>query len=194
MGSKATYRKGATEVIETAFFQPNPRTSFSLLALVFYLSGCTSSQPHTPIAQPLASESIKAQKGQPTNNDEDIEALLRAEYQRWENTPHKFGGNDVNGVDCSGLVHQVYKELFQIKIPRSTATLINIGTPTKRIDLKAGDLVFFKLPPPSYSRHVGIYLSNDEFMHASNKGVMTSRLDQGYWSKYYQTARRPYNL
>jgi cell wall-associated NlpC family hydrolase len=57
--------------------------------------------------------------------------------------------------------------------------------------LEAGDLVFFR--PPGNPRHVGIYLSNNEFMHASKtQGVTISRIDPLYWGKYYWTARRLY--
>ncbi len=160
------------------------RYRVSLLVLIFSIVGCTSNQAlrDSSMIVPLVND-----------KESNVETRIREEYKRWENTPHKFGGNDINGVDCSGLVHQVYKNTFQIKIPRTTQTLIKVGVFIKRLDLQAGDLVFFKLPPPSYPRHVGIYLGSGEFMHASNKGVIISRLDTGYWNQFYQTARRPHD-
>ena len=74
-------------------------------------------------------------------------------------------------------------------LPRTTKAEATLGRPVKKTDLKAGDLVFFK--PPSYPRHVGIYLDNSEFVHASKtKGVTISRMDPHYWGKYFWTARR----
>ena len=119
----------------------------------------------------------------------DIQMRLEAEYRRWQGTCHRLGGNSRNGVDCSGFVKVVYKNIFEMELPRTTKTQVTLGRPVKRAELQAGDLVFFK--PPSYPRHVGIYLSNSEFVHASKtKGVTISRIDPYYWGKYYWTARR----
>jgi len=118
-----------------------------------------------------------------------IQRQLEAEYQQWQGTRHRMGGNSPNGVDCSGFVKAVYKNIFMMDLPRTTQAQAILGLPVKRDDLQAGDLVFFK--PPSYPRHVGIYLSNSEFIHASKtKGVTISRIDPYYWGKYFWTARR----
>ena len=76
-----------------------------------------------------------------------------------------------------------------MNLPRTTKAQATLGRPVKKADLQAGDLVFFK--PPSYPRHVGIYLGDDEFVHASKtRGVIISKIDLEYWGKYYWTARR----
>jgi len=118
-----------------------------------------------------------------------IQKQLEAEYQRWQGTRHRMGGSSPSGVDCSGFVKAVYKNIFKMDLPRTTKAQATLGRSVKKTDLQAGDLVFFK--PPSYPRHVGIYLSNSEFVHASKtKGVTISRMDPYYWDKYYWTARR----
>jgi len=118
-----------------------------------------------------------------------IQKQLEAEYQRWQGTRHRMGGSSPSGVDCSGFVKAVYKNIFKMDLPRTTKAQATLGRSVKKRDLQAGDLVFFK--PPSYPRHVGIYLSNSEFVHASKtKGVTISRMDPYYWDKYYWTARR----
>jgi len=118
-----------------------------------------------------------------------IQKQLEAEYQRWQGTRHRMGGSSRSGVDCSGFVKAVYKNIFMMDLPRTTQAQATLGRPVKKTDLQAGDLVFFK--PPSYPRHVGIYLSNSEFIHASKtKGVTISRMDPYYWDKYFWTARR----
>ena len=120
---------------------------------------------------------------------DQIQKQLEEEYQRWQGTRHRMGGCSPRGVDCSGFVKAVYKNIFKMDLPRTTKAQATLGRPVKKADLHAGDLVFFK--PPSYPRHVGIYLSNSEFVHASKtRGVTISRMDPYYWDKYFWTARR----
>jgi hypothetical protein len=79
--------------------------------------------------------------------------------------------------------------VLNVDLPRTTKAQVKQGRPIPLKRLQAGDLVFFK--PPSYPRHVGIYLGGSEFVHASkNKGVTLSKIDPTYWGKYYWTARR----
>jgi cell wall-associated NlpC family hydrolase len=100
-----------------------------------------------------------------------------------------LGGTSRRGIDCSGLVQAVYRDEFGISLPRTTRALVDVGRPIKKSALRAGDLVFFK--PDTYPRHVGIYLSDKQFLHVSAKrGVMVSRTDSPYWSKHYWAARR----
>ena len=91
-----------------------------------------------------------------------IEALIRAEYEKWKGTQHRLGGQGTKGIDCSGFVQVVYKDIFDVALPRSTKYQVKQGVPVNRKELAAGDLVFFK--PPTYPRHVGIYLSNSAFV------------------------------
>ena len=119
----------------------------------------------------------------------DVEPQLRVEASRWHGTPHRMGGNDLNGVDCSGLVRRIYKDLFGIQIPRTASEQAGLGFRISKDELEPGDLVFFK--PPGKKNHVGIYLGKGEFVHTSAKrGVMISKMDLNYWKKYYWTARR----
>jgi cell wall-associated NlpC family hydrolase len=100
-----------------------------------------------------------------------------------------MGGNNRSGIDCSGFVRRIFKDLFNVRLPRSTALQVNTGCKVSKDQLKAGDLVFFH--PPNKIRHVGIYLGRGEFAHAStSKGVTISRLNTTYWRKAYWTARR----
>ncbi len=100
-----------------------------------------------------------------------------------------MGGDDNGGLDCAAFARTVYADAFGIELPRTTNALLGRGAAVSRAQLTAGDLVFFH--PDSYPRHVGVYLGRGEFAHVSaKKGVMLSRLDRGYWSKHYWTARR----
>jgi len=100
-----------------------------------------------------------------------------------------MGGSDRRGVDCSGLVQQMYRDLFGIQLPRTARQQSGRGLRVKRSELKPGDLVFFN--PPGKLDHVGIYLGHGDFVHTSSKkGVTVSRIDSSYWKKHYWTAKR----
>jgi cell wall-associated NlpC family hydrolase len=118
-----------------------------------------------------------------------VEKHLREETQAWEGVPHRLGGTDRRGIDCSGFVRAVYKNVFYLELPRTTEEQVKEGDFVGRLDLRAGDLVFFR--QPDSQRHVGIYLSGNEFVHASkSKGIIISEMNRHYWGKYYWTARR----
>jgi cell wall-associated NlpC family hydrolase len=104
-----------------------------------------------------------------------------------------MGGTTRRGVDCSGFVQKLYKEIFGKLIPRSSTLQVRSGKPVAVDQLSPGDLVFFK--PPYKKNHVGIYLGRQEFAHAStSKGVVISSLSDDYWQECYWTARRYLNL
>jgi cell wall-associated NlpC family hydrolase len=124
-----------------------------------------------------------------TRPSSDIEHLLRAEADRWLGTPHRLGGLTRKGIDCSGLVMQIYKHLFDIRLPRTTNIQARMGVSVSRGDLRPGDLVFFQ----SYrkTRHVGIYLGRGDFVHASSsQGVMISNMQENHWRESFWLARR----
>ena len=109
--------------------------------------------------------------------------------QQWVGTPHRMGGATRKGTDCSGFVQHLYRDIFQQKIPRSTAQQIRAGQLVVKKQLRPGDLVFFRIPYKG--PHVGIYLGREDFAHAStSKGVMISSLEDDYWRTSYWTARR----
>ncbi|GEM_PF-203721 len=118
-----------------------------------------------------------------------VEHLIREEVDEWFGTPHRMGGEDKSGVDCSAFVLAIYRDLFGIDIPRTTSEQVHVGEEISSDELQPGDLVFFR--PGRRSRHVGIYLQNGEFAHASeSRGVTISRLDEAYWKRAYWTSRR----
>ena len=121
-----------------------------------------------------------------------IEDLIRSEVLQWQGTPYRMGGSNRNGIDCSGFVQRLYRDLFDRQIPRSTALQSGSGQWIGKEQLRTGDLVFFKVP--CQGRHVGIYLGKMEFAHASiTRGVTISSLEEVYWRQSYWTARRYLN-
>ncbi|NBB99690.1 MAG: hydrolase Nlp/P60 [Bacteroidetes bacterium] len=117
-----------------------------------------------------------------------VEATLRDAYAAWEGTPHRLGGTSTQGVDCSGFLYVLFPALFNTALPRTTAAQAHAGMPVRASNLQPGDLVFFR--PARKVRHVGVYLSNGEFLHVPNSGVRVNRLNEPYWANAYWMARR----
>jgi cell wall-associated NlpC family hydrolase len=118
-----------------------------------------------------------------------IEVRLRQEVAQWQGVPYRLGGRHMRGIDCSAFVQNVLVGLFGLYLPRSTAEQARFGRRIERDELLPGDLVFFRIG--RRTRHVGIYLGQGEFAHASqSQGVVVSRLDDPYWARRYWMARR----
>lgn len=119
----------------------------------------------------------------------EAESRLRAAAERWDGAPHQLGGTSRRGVDCSGLVQSVFANEFRTSVPRTTEQQVRTGRSVSRARLQPGDLVFFR--PEWKKRHVGIYLSDGEFLHASSSsGVTVSNLRRDYWTERWWQARR----
>ena len=121
----------------------------------------------------------------------EIKENIMSEIIQWFGTRYKWGGKSEKGIDCSGFTSMIYEKVLGIKIPRSSAEQIKIGTPVNNIsDLRFGDLVFFKSRRRNPG-HVGIYIGDGYFAHSSSgrdSGVKTSTLES--YMKRYVGARR----
>jgi len=110
--------------------------------------------------------------------------------KKFINIPYRFGGNSIFGIDCSGYVQKVYS-MIGINLPRSAREQFHEGEPVDTNELSIGDLVFFK----TYARfpsHVGIYLGDNLFIHASSKGkkVTIDSLTEPFYIKRFIGAKR----
>lgn len=104
----------------------------------------------------------------------------------------KGGTSPEVGFDCSGFVRYVFDHIEGVTLPHSAHALSQIGNRIKVTELLPGDLVFFRFMRNTIS-HVGIYLGNDQFIHASSTrtgSVMVSNLTDSYWAKHFTLARR----
>lgn len=110
----------------------------------------------------------------------------------WLGTPYRFAGNCEKGIDCSGFVNILYDRVFGIKIgARNSAEIYTLVEKIDRDELQEGDLVFFRIRSRSRISHVGVYLGNQKFAHAStSKGVIISDLNEPYYKKYFAGAGR----
>ena len=141
------------------------------------LGGCASSRPSPTASAP------DRQKATTT------EQQLRAATDRWRGTPYDLGGTTLEGVDCSAFVQALYRNVLGMPLPRTTRQQANTGHSVPVEQAQPGDLVFFR--PSRKSRHVGVYLGDGEFAHAStSQGVMVSRVSEAYWEDAYWMTRR----
>ena len=116
-------------------------------------------------------------------------AKLMSSYHRWEGTRYRLGGTTHRAVDCSALTRHIYRETFQMRLPRTTEGQLKRGKRVARTKLRIGDLIFFHTG--RHQKHVGVYVGQARFIHASRKkGVTISSLEDAYWAHHYLTARR----
>ena len=142
--------------------------------------------------QPPPSTSVKPIKttsGVDFQDSTAVRARILNQYNEWQNTPYKMGGLNKRGVDCSGFVYLTFRSKLGCTVPRTTALQVKTGRKIARNNLRAGDLVFFQTG--LFSSHVGIYMGDSTFLHASSsRGVILSSLKEKYWKKRFWTARR----
>ncbi|CAK6715471.1 MULTISPECIES: NlpC/P60 family protein [Vibrio] len=155
------------------------RHLFFPLIISVLLSACSSGPD--PETQVNASLSVN----QLLSDNQDLYQF----YNEWEGTPYRLGGTKKSGIDCSAFVQKAFVEAYKMSLPRTTRQQSKQGVEMSWSDAQQGDLVFFKTKRSTY--HVGIYLGNKQFMHAStSKGVIISRIDNPYWaSKFWQVRR-----
>ncbi|GAB5045954.1 C40 family peptidase [Thermodesulfovibrio sp. TK110] len=104
--------------------------------------------------------------------------------------PYRFGGNSFSGLDCSFFVKKVYS-MVGIELPRSAREQFTVGVPVKKDELQPGDLVFFRTYA-KFPSHVGIYLGDNLFIHAStrSKKVTIDSLEAPYYLSRFIGAKR----
>ena len=146
--------------------------------MVMILAGCSS---HTPAPAPKTQLADRIM----------VIAQLDDQLSQWHGTPYRYGGMNRNGVDCSGFVYLTFRDRFDLRLPRTTVAQTSTGTRIKKSELLPGDLVFFKTGGGENGLHVGIYDTDNQFIHAStSRGVIRSSLDNVYWRKVFWQARR----
>ena len=105
----------------------------------------------------------------------DVKSRIMDQYADWKGVRYRLGGSTKKGIDCSSFVQRTFRERF--------------GKSVSRTNLRTGDLVLFRAG--STGRHVGIYIGNNQFVHAStSSGVVISSMNEPYWKKRYNEARR----
>lgn len=167
---------------------------YFLLLCSFLLISATMfsfpAQAHFLPARQQTSDRMPGESNGPsTPSQRSTKFQLMAQFHKWEGVRYRWGGMSADGIDCSALTQKVFLAVLNKQLPRTTGEQIKTGKPVAATHLQPGDLVFFK--PKSSVRHVGIYIGNNEFMHASRiKGVTISSLQNPFWTARFETARR----
>lgn len=120
-------------------------------------------------------------------------SALYEEATSWLGSPYKYGGQSKNGTDCSGMVVEIFKKVYGIKLYRSSNEIYEKNCKhIKKKHLQEGDLVFFVTSTKGKRiNHVGIYLYDDHFIHSSTKrGVIISKLTEPYYERTFVGAGR----
>jgi cell wall-associated NlpC family hydrolase len=118
---------------------------------------------------------------------------LYHELKRWLGTPYAYAEHTCGeGTDCSGMVMEVYQAVYGIKMHRNSAKMLEVNCRIIDLDdLKEGDLVFFITSSDGHVSHVGIYLKDNKFVHASSsRGVTVDDLRQNYYATHFHAAAR----
>jgi cell wall-associated NlpC family hydrolase len=167
-------------------------TLFLLSALVLF-SACHSSRQTTDTKsatkKQLSTRELKKKYAgiMHTTPGEIRNKKLYAFIDSWYGVKHKYGGRSRSGIDCSGLVCQLYKDVYGITLERSSVDQYEQSRHFRRKrKFDEGDLIFFteKGKEPN---HVGVFLQNGFFVHTStSKGVTISHISEKYWKDRYK--------
>jgi cell wall-associated NlpC family hydrolase len=140
----------------------------------------------TPVSVSALKNSNNYIAGNTTSKADKIIATAK----KYIGVPYVWGGESPSGFDCSGFVQYVFK-VHGLSLNRTTETQYKHGSYVSKSNLKPGDLVFFQNTYRAGISHVGIYIGNGQFIHASSsKGVTISNLSSSYYTSHYYGARR----
>lgn len=165
--------------------------SLSILLCPYKSIAAPSDDQRWQNAYSYSQESLDNQSGISGSWSEKVEEIMIRALSL-TGVGYKYGGRSPEtGFDCSGFVQYVFKHAAQISLPPSARTISEMGDAVKREDLQPGDLVFFNTLKSAFS-HVGIYVGNNQFIHAPRAGskVRIENMDERYWKSRYNGAKR----
>jgi len=176
--------------------------AFAMSVMAALLTGChtskkvtTTDTPGSPNSEVVAVDSygyLSRRLGINIGKHDKENLELFTVAEKWLGVPYRYGGNTKKGCDCSGFVSQVYKAVYGKSLERNSAAIRDKNcSKIRRSQLRTGDLVFFKTGSSRKINHVGIYLKDDKFIHASSsKGVIVSSLEEKYYIRTYVCSGR----
>ena len=176
---QASDPNGAPETTASPLASTTPNAPAQIAAPAARTSALPASPPRAAAApRPVG----------PTENE------IRAKAASWKDVPYRDDGTTRKGISNAALVAAIVKDAFAIELPARIDDQMKTGKLVDRKELQAGDLVFFRtksMGPFFKSRHVGVYIGQGEFAQASGRlGVNVTPLNNRYWSKKYEGARR----
>jgi lipoprotein Spr len=137
-----------------------------------------------PSPLPITKDSLSRLLGM--RIDSVYNPILYATVVEWLGTRYRYGGRTKNGIDCSDFTSILYKNAYNIDLAGSAGDIFKKSMPISKSELKEGDMVFFKIRRRRRISHVGVYLGDNKFAHATTKaGVVISDLSEPYYKKYF---------
>lgn len=172
---------GYTEYVETAAFKPKTEKPAS--------GPMVESNPAVNAIELATNIQLKYSIMLDTEVESVQSIQLFQLIDEWYGTRYQYGGSTKKGIDCSAFTQVIYNHIFGISLPRTAREQFQICKPISRTQLQQGDLVFFNTR--GGVSHVGMYLQNNKFVHASSSGgVMISDLFEEYWMRKFIGVRR----
>ena len=165
----------------------------AISTLLFLFGGCLSPS----VRYTRDSGTNVRESAAPSTSRKSVSSVLQGQLeqivQSYLGTPYKYGGRSREGLDCSGLVGLIYREVYGLDLPRSSGRMFKKGKSIPPQLARAGDLVFFRGGMFNQINHVGIYMGEKRFVHASSSnGVIYSELSEPFFSKRFVAIRRMY--
>jgi len=126
----------------------------------------------------------------------DLREKIIETAKKYEGVPYHYGGVTTKGLDCSGFLHLVFKEVLNVTLPRSASGLYSWTEKTSIEKAQPGDFLFFKTDTSGKITHAALYLGDRRFIHSASSGpktgVIYSSLDEKYWANAYAGAGRAF--
>ena len=193
-----TYVKGHSNNIFCIFGHQmtDMRQRLTLLcsvALCLLLASCHSRKQASGVPGHGSIEYERAEiPGKHRGNKESHAERLEKEARRWLGTPYRYGGESLQGTDCSGMMMKVFEKVCGVKLPRNSAEQQQYCEPVSLRTVERGDLLFFcTSSKKGRVSHVGLYIGEGDFIHASSsKGVIISNMKQDYYRRHFHSAGR----
>jgi cell wall-associated NlpC family hydrolase len=148
------------------------------VCLLFLGGGCAPKTVIQPVVIPPSQHTVR---------DASVSEILLSQFEAWKGVRHRIGGTDRQGVDCSGLVQAIFREAFQVKLPRTSREQSRVGQRVEVKEMRPGDLVYFL---DKGGDHIGVLVAQRTFLHASaSRGVTLSTLDAYWWPRLKRVQR-----
>jgi cell wall-associated NlpC family hydrolase len=179
-----------------AAFSAAPALAQSALPTQLPIAALAQTQAKTDDATAALAGDIATQFSD-AKTSEGLRDMLIGLAMQLRHVRYVRGGRDPStGFDCSGFVRYVFEHALGLELPTNSASQYLIGHIVRRNDMQPGDLVFFRTADrrgKGRISHVGIYLSDGQFIHSPRRGesVRVDNLGDSYWSKHFAGARRP---